>query len=214
LSSMQLSSAAAGSGAHSPARSNSGGHLGLRRILPRWSRPSSGGRRAYAERRQRGWPAAQAETGRRTVSPAIVHPRGGVSRAAWSEQSSTKRRSGSSRSGLSSISRASYRTTAVVDAGTEQPILEQIRTTGMLDHRYVISSNGVEVWTRAAASIREYPPSVEERSGKRCTPRWPPGRPFGLHGVPTQPIPAGAFAQGWDRRDRAERVTRTAPVRA
>jgi len=37
--------------------------------------------------------------------------------------------SGRSGSGLSSISRASYRTTAVVDAGTEQPILEQVRTT-------------------------------------------------------------------------------------
>jgi hypothetical protein len=79
------------------------------------------------------------------VSPAIVHPRGGVSRAACSEQSSTKWGSGRSGSGLSSISRASYRTTAVVDAGTEQPILEQVRTTGMLDHRDVISSNGAEV---------------------------------------------------------------------
>jgi len=32
--------------------------------------------------------------------------------------------------------------------------------------------------------------------GKRCTPRWPPGRPFGLHGVLEQRIPTGAFAQG------------------
>jgi len=79
------------------------------------------------------------------VSPAIVHPRGGVSRAAWSEQSSTKWGSGRSGSGPSSISRASYRTTAVVDAGTEQPILEQVRTTGMLDHTDVISSNRAEV---------------------------------------------------------------------
>ena len=79
------------------------------------------------------------------MSLAIVHPRGGVSRAAWSEQSSTKWGSGRSGSALSSISRASYRTTAVVDAGTEQPILEQVRTTGMLDHTDVISSNGAEV---------------------------------------------------------------------
>jgi hypothetical protein len=29
-----------------------------------------------------------------------------------------------------------------MDAGTEQPILEQVRTKGMLDHTDVISSNG------------------------------------------------------------------------
>jgi hypothetical protein len=31
-----------------------------------------------------------------------------------------------------------------MDAGTEQPILEQVRTKGMLDHTDVISSNGAK----------------------------------------------------------------------
>jgi hypothetical protein len=101
-------------------------------------RPVVRGMVGYAERPP-GRETTQAETTCRSLSPAIVHPRGGVSRAAWPEHRSTRWGAGSSTRGLSSISRASYRTSAVVDAGTEQPILEQVRTKGMLDHRDVIS---------------------------------------------------------------------------
>jgi hypothetical protein len=49
-----------------------------------------------------------------------------------------------------------------MDAGTEQPILEQVRTKGMLDHTDVISSNGArsgdatrERWEPASVRVRK-----------------------------------------------------------
>lgn len=44
----------------------------------------------------------------------------------------------------------------MVDAGTEQPILEQVRTTGMVDHRGVISSTAGR-FDRSDREVREYP---------------------------------------------------------
>jgi hypothetical protein len=79
----------------------------------------------------------------------------------------------------------------------------------MLDHSHVISSNEREVGD-AARGRWEAGRWGSGRTATRCTPRWPPGRPFGLHGVPGQRIRARALAQGVDRPERAERVTGTA----
>jgi hypothetical protein len=50
-----------------------------------------------------------------------------------------------------------------MDAGTEQPILEQVRTKGMLDHTDVISSNGA----RSVDATRDrWKPSVGVRTDR------------------------------------------------
>src|SRR6185503_12565369 len=204
---MEISSTAAGSGAHSPARSTPGVTSGCGRIHRRMVRPLVRGTPGYAERRRRAGQRAQAETDSRTVSPAIVHPLGGVSRAACSEQSSTKLGSGRSRSGLSSISRASYLTTAVVDEGTEQPILEQVRTTGMLDHRDVISSNGGEVAPSRSTDPRRNPRWSRDRPDKEMYSAVAAGSPLWSPRSTRTTYPGGSVRARADRGEPGERVT-------
>jgi hypothetical protein len=78
--------------------------------------------------------------------------------------------SGSWTSSTSSITRTSYRTSAVLDAANEHPTLEHLRTTGMVDHIHVISRTRWKSRRPSQAAGDTGPERDVLRGGRRVAP--------------------------------------------